>query len=471
LAKRTGAGLTVFGALVPGGRDSVRLAANVVSAKTGQIVAEVEARGPAEHVDLLADSLSIRLLSGLGRSRPAGATRTTGLGTHSLPALRAFLRGEQFFRRTAWDSARVNYEQAIALDSMFALAYWRLGTVRGWVYTIGDSLGEAYSLRAGALNHGLPPRESLLVVSDSLVGTLSEPASIDSASRAHLDRLFHTVDQLTNRYPTDPESWVALGEARQHFGHGRGVTYEMTLDAFNRAIALDSSYTPAYIHPVQLAITIDDRAAVQLYADRFLALRPGPEQTRMTELDRFLFNPANPASAVERVLDTLPASDMARQMTVIYLASDTGEVAIRLLRRFASRKITEDVWYRDTFSRDGLLGIGLAYRGHLREAWSIISRHPGLMGWGTFMGLAFAGVVPADTADVVFRRWLREEPGQLGNGFDWLAAFPPPWWASRRDTTSIKLYGKRLPSPSGAACTPGPILADSHGSLFGFGAG
>ena len=44
------------------------------------------------------------------------------LGSHSLPALKAFLQGEQFLRRSAWDSAVTSYQRAIALDSGFTLA-------------------------------------------------------------------------------------------------------------------------------------------------------------------------------------------------------------------------------------------------------------------------------------------------------------------------------------------------------------
>jgi serine/threonine-protein kinase len=448
LASRTGAGLAAFGSLVPAGRDSVRLSASVVNVATGEIVADVEARGSGEHVDLLADSLTVRLLDRLGQSHAIGGVRRIGLGTRSLPALRAFLRGEQHFRRTDWDSARVRYEEAITLDTAFALAYWRLGAVRGWQFNLGDSLSVVYNELAGALNHGLPPRESLLVACDSVTGSLDQFAVVDSASRARLDRLFRMTDQLRDRYPADPESWVALGEARYHFGYGRGVTAEMTLGAFDRAIELDSAYAPAYYHPVELAVTLDDRAAIRRYADGFLALDPARETAWTMRTIRYMFDPTTPTDAVERLLDTLPVSALDRLNVSLFLASDSGENSVRTYRQFARRTVTQDVWWRAPELRSGLLAASLAFRGHVRESSLVLARYPGLFAWGTYTGLALAGIVPQVTADSVFRAFLRDAPLDVGPA-DMRAAFPPPWWAARRDTSALKQYAARLRSMHG----------------------
>ncbi len=132
LARRTGAGLVIYGSVVPESRDSVRVTAAVLDAGRAEAAAEAEVRGPADQLARLGDSLALRLLAELGRARPLSAARSGGVGSRSLPAVRAFLRGEQWFRRTAWDSARASYERAVELDSTFALAYWRLGAVRDW---------------------------------------------------------------------------------------------------------------------------------------------------------------------------------------------------------------------------------------------------------------------------------------------------------------------------------------------------
>jgi hypothetical protein len=73
-------------------------------------LAEIELRDAANRMDRLADSLTVRLLRELGRTRRIEVFRTTSLGSASLPALKAFLRGEQWFRRASWDSALASYD-------------------------------------------------------------------------------------------------------------------------------------------------------------------------------------------------------------------------------------------------------------------------------------------------------------------------------------------------------------------------
>ncbi len=130
LATNTGAGLAVYGTLVGTGPDSVRLTASVLDVGRNEVVGEAELHGSAGRMDLLADSLTVRVLRELGRTRPIAASRSSGIGSRSLPALRSFLHGEQFFRRAQWDSAETSYQRAVALDSTFAVAYWRLGVTR-----------------------------------------------------------------------------------------------------------------------------------------------------------------------------------------------------------------------------------------------------------------------------------------------------------------------------------------------------
>jgi serine/threonine-protein kinase len=441
LAKRTGAGLALYGTLVGSGRDSVRLTASLIDLSRQSTVGETELRGPVDQIDRLADSLAVRMLRGLGESRPIGAVRAMGLGANSMDALRAFLRGEQFFRRTEWDSALTKYEQAVTLDSNFALAYRRLGTVRGWRYGIGDSLSESYALRAGTLNHGLPPRDSLLVICDSLMGTLPEGGMRDSVAREQLRRLFEAAETVTRRYPSDPEAWTALGEASHHFGHGLGVNDSMELQAFQQAIALDSAFAPAYIHVVDLAVILDDRAAARRYADLYLALRPSGETARLVRVIRSILDSTSTIASTDRLLDTLPTAVLHGVWLTWALAIDSAEVGVRAIRRLATRRIAEEVWYRDSLERQGLLASTLAHRGHLEEATRVVHAAPQLVGWPVFTELALLGAMPREEVDSAFRRlytkgfWPAFQDGLAG---------APPWWGSQGDTAALKRYVEQL---------------------------
>src|SRR5207302_3251540 len=85
LGRRTGARLAVFGSLVGVGSDSVRLAATLLDVARNRPFGETELRDGAGHVDRLADSLTVALLRELGRTRPIGVVRLTGLGSTSPP--------------------------------------------------------------------------------------------------------------------------------------------------------------------------------------------------------------------------------------------------------------------------------------------------------------------------------------------------------------------------------------------------
>src|SRR6266566_1526594 len=93
LGRRTGAQLAVFGTLMRAGPDSVRLATALLDAGTGRILVEVDGREGGDRVDRLADSVTYSVLRALGHARPAGALPAGPLGSPSLPAVKAFLRG------------------------------------------------------------------------------------------------------------------------------------------------------------------------------------------------------------------------------------------------------------------------------------------------------------------------------------------------------------------------------------------
>ena len=131
--------------------------------------------------------------------------------THTYCSLKAFLRGEQWFRRASWDSAMASYDAAIALDSMFPLPLWRSGLVLGWSHEAGDSVSVARVTRAGALTHGLAARDSLRLTADSILAGLYQTSPREPGRDPAGARI---ADDLTRRYPDDAESWYLPGEAR-----------------------------------------------------------------------------------------------------------------------------------------------------------------------------------------------------------------------------------------------------------------
>ena len=83
--RATGAGLVVYGSLLGAGRDSVRFRATLLDVARGRTLEEWELGDEVERMDRLTDSLTLRVLQGLGRTRPIGAVRLAGPGPPTCP--------------------------------------------------------------------------------------------------------------------------------------------------------------------------------------------------------------------------------------------------------------------------------------------------------------------------------------------------------------------------------------------------
>jgi eukaryotic-like serine/threonine-protein kinase len=444
LGRRTGARLSLFGSLVPAGRDSARVRATLLDVETGRPLGEFQLQDEVSRIDRLGDSLAVRVLGALGRARRVELTGIASLGSTSPAAMKAFLQGEQWFRHGAWDSALASYGRAAAIDSSFALALWRLGRVVGWQRADGESLSVALALRAGALNHGLAPRDSLLVAVDSqqLEGTLTWAA---------YRRLLATAQEAVRRYPDDTDAWYTLGEVYRHYG--RAIPISETLAAFDRAIALDSTYAPAYIHPLEMASAARGLDAARRYAVEYLKLAPGDVTADGARLGLDVPDPRQSGSALQRRLELASAITLDKAWYAGVNAADTGEVAVRVARALAASP-DSSAWLTSEVRRRKLAST-LHFRGHLHEAAVALSPDP-IAAPGVFAELALQGLYPADTAGFYFDRWLRA--GDLRT-----ARVALPWWASHGDARSILRF--RELADSLVRSSPDPVLREE--AVFG----
>ncbi len=447
LGHNTGANLVVFGQLVGARGDSVRLTASILDVRASRSVGDVEVRDLADNMDKLGDSLTVALLRELGGSRPIGAVRLSALSATSLPSLKAYLHGEQYFRRTAWDSALASYQRAVTLDSTLALAWRRMGTVLGWQVTGADSLASVYLLRAARLNHDLPPRESLLVTADSLAAALFATPS-DPTWRALHARLFATLETAARRYPDDPEIWYELGDARLHFRQVGRTTLEQELEAFARAIELDPAFGEPYIHAIELMVQLGRRADALRYIRTYVALNPDEQHAgEFLILERVLQN-ADPRSA--SVLDSLINVASAPTLFGAYLAlvysPDSAQSVVRVAKALGASRPSGVPLFDNPNFRAGLLSRTLALRGRLREAYETGRQFPGVVA-----ELSLLSGIAADSAAQVFQRWLRDSPLQgrpaaVPYGFNVTLFNALPWWAAQRDTTSLAEFASQLES-------------------------
>ena len=447
LGRNTGAARVVFGTVTAEGRDSVRVSAAVADVRSGRVVAEVERRDAADRINRLVDSLTLDLLHKISLGT-AAFSRPGAVGTTSLPALKEFLQGEQHFRRTAWDSALAAYRRAAATDTAFALAWWRMGTVSGWQTVGGDSLSQLYSLRAAVLNHGLAPRESLLIVADSLMTALFT-SSGDTEWRAHQARLYTTLEAAARRYPEDPEVWDVMGEASVHFQRPGRMSGEEQLRIYDRAIALDSSRAPTYIHAIELSVQALDLERARRFLDGYLALSStDKEGTGLRLADAVLRG----APGVERIIDTASAHLLFDAWLTLRLWPDSSETSVRLARALVASRRSEFPIYNSTEFRNAMLAEALATRGHLAESYRLsMASVRGERGRVFTARIAPLGGVPAESAATLFHAWLQHPPlaelqSAVPNGFNVAIFDALPWWAAAGDTASLTAFARMMDS-------------------------
>jgi eukaryotic-like serine/threonine-protein kinase len=368
LGKATGARLAVFGSLIRSGGDSVRASASVVDVSSGRVLGEVERRDALSRMDRLSDSLTIGLLRELGKTRALGGAQMSSVGTTSLTALKAFLQGQQFLRRSAWDSALVYFDRAIEADSTFSVALMSDGLTHGWVGGASDSMAVRNLARAAKYNRGLSPRDSILVVASGDFAVLGQ--SFDAPPLGVLKSMFATLHEGVRRYPNDPEMWFALGDAQYHWGWGEqvGVPETQVVKSFDRAIALDSAFTPAYIHAIEMAFRYGT-ANGRRYLAGYLAQNPTDVDAEGMKLAWRLTDPALVKTPeTQRMLDTASFNQLQHGAVGLMEWADSGETVVRMGRILREGSGGPSPRFADSARVARRLATALSQRGYAREA-------------------------------------------------------------------------------------------------------
>lgn len=428
IGRQTGAGVSVVGSVFHAGRDSVRVGAVVVDAGRGMRIGDVSFRFPADRVDIAVDSLAVQVLTVLGRTRPTGTARAAGLLSRSFGALRAFLQGEQHFRRAEWDRAAEAFDEAVDRDSLFALAWYRIFQTRLHMGTGIDSLLWSYALRAGRLNRGLGPRDSLMIAADSVLASVIEVTTMDPSAEQRRRRVFEILDMANRRFPGDAELWYQTGRSRSRIGYLVGLRPEQALEALDRAIASDSLFAPAYLEAMYIATAARGLDATRRYAEAYLRLKAVGVNADAVRLALALMEPGRAQSAaIQAVLDTSSARQLYHAVGLFDYADDTAETSIRLARALVRRS------YDPSLSPDPLLprvvlGFALAFRGHVDEAMSVLGSNRLYLA----SQVAALGAMEPGAATALFDSVLNASRVPSAD-----IVFAFPWWLRAGDTISL----------------------------------
>ena len=224
-----------------------------------------------ESLSVLTDSVVWTLLADIWRHGRPPTPTLEAITTRSVVALRAYLDGERDAAAANHASAEANYRRAIAADSSFWFAYFRLGNVAGWAEADVDSATEA---AYWTHRHLLPRRERMLI----------EAARGDSG----LFRKRAQLEEIVQLYPDYWPAWWMLGDPLMHvYGH-IGATSAEAQHALERVVELNPAMVGAWEHLVWLAIGQRDTVVAARGLDALERLRAGPTFVRNEGFDKLL---------------------------------------------------------------------------------------------------------------------------------------------------------------------------------------
>ncbi len=223
--------------------DSLHLTARVFDVASGKRVDVAEVHTLAgEDARASFDLLAARLLdlSGAPGEVQTGLARVT---TPSLEAYRAYLAGEDRLNRWDLGRAQAEFERAVAIDTTFGLAYFKLALTRGWIVGIQDSLGQRSIDRAMLYSQSLPAHDR------AMIGAYRTFLRGQNAAARNI------YEQLLAKDAQNADAWYGLGDAWFHDTAGTPARNRtQSLRAFRRALELEPDYALAYEH-VQMMLS------------------------------------------------------------------------------------------------------------------------------------------------------------------------------------------------------------------------
>jgi len=244
VARRAGAGRLVMGNVIKQGARTT-LAVKVFDVRRGTVI-----RSPQQEL-LVQDSLMSvfgKLASSILGVAPPPGTEVASVGTSRVDAYQEYLTGLLALKRFDLDAARPHLEQAIKLDSNFALAHYRLGILIGWA-TPNDSTKARHAEIAArlAVTSGLPARERTLM------------KGYNEFQQGKNREACDTYGSLIKADSTDVEALYGLGECSYHDNivvRSSADTavrvfesnWNTVIRAFGRVLELDPTYHLAFQH-------------------------------------------------------------------------------------------------------------------------------------------------------------------------------------------------------------------------------
>lgn len=367
VAESIGARFALEGSVVSTGA-AVRLVSQVYDLAEGVRLGTAQVDGSLESPHELVDQLSfevLRILLG-GEARDLPAVDLEAVTTSSTAALREYLQGERHYRQGRYEDAAESYERAVAIDSTFALAHYRLFLTVGWVGLSGTPAQRRHWDNAMAYVDRLPERERLMVSGTyNMTRSERDPAELETS-----------LERVVELHPYDAEAWYLLAETYWH-EENLIMPPEEVEALFARAIELDPSFAPYRIHHVEYAFTLhgDSALAARRVAEYRDVTQPDDASVRgfTLAMDLAFGDSLTREAALERLFG---AASEDGPGDVIHLLQHPGHLAVReqIARRALEASVDDSALVLEVLAR------ALFNQGKIEEALDLMAR-PAVERW------------------------------------------------------------------------------------------
>jgi hypothetical protein len=220
--------------------------------------------------------------------------RTAAVTTPSLAALKAYLQGEAHLRSGQYAAALDSFRRAVAHDTTFALAYYRMSIAAEW---------------DGRLEVELAASEQAVRYAGRLAEHDRRLLDAYRARRwgdaAEAERGYRAI---VAEYPEDVEAWYQLGEVLFHGGASRGRSFTESRPAWERVLALEPTEHSALVHLIRVVARTGAAAELDSLITRTLPLVRPAERTELRALRAFSLGGR---AEQDRIIDTLRHADDA----------------------------------------------------------------------------------------------------------------------------------------------------------------
>jgi serine/threonine-protein kinase len=356
VAERFGAELYLLGELLEAG-GSLHLSASLYALDEEQPVGRASVEGEVAAVFDLVDQLVVDLLSERFSAAAGNVLSSAVTTTTSLPALKAFLHGEEDMRSGRFTGGLEAFEEAVELDPEFALAWYRLSVAAEWATRLGrteEAAQKAYELADRLSDHDRALLEARL--------------ANRRGDAVEAERLYRAI---LAQHPDDVEAWTQLGEVLFHYAPMVGRPLADAREPYERTLTYQPDLVESMWHLARIASTEGKLDEVDQLVGRINALNP--EGERALEMDALRAFALGDRDAQEEVLGRLAEA----QENVVALAfwnvscyTDDVEGARRVIAVNTRPERASDA----RASAHGALAYVDAARGRWADAWDQLDR-------------------------------------------------------------------------------------------------